>query len=254
MTSKFFAFAVCGPISLMAAAAQAQTPAAAPQAAIPTPVQAAASAAEAAAPPIPGICVYSQELTIGNSIVGKYVAQRLGQLEAQTNAEVNGTYAKIQADDKALGAQAATMTPELRQQAGLALQQRANELQQLAQQRQRELQLTQQSAVGQIVQNLNPLIVDSFTAHKCSILIDRNATLLASSSMEITADLTARLDSKIQQFPFDRASLPADGTLNGPAAAAPAAGRPAAAAPARATTPAAKPAAPATGSSARTRR
>ena len=253
MTSKFFAFAVCGTISLMAAAAQAQTPAA-PQAVTPTPVQAAAAAAEAAAPPIPGVCVYSQELAIGNSIVGKYVAQRLGQLEAQSNAEVNDTYAKIQADDKALGAQAATMTPEQRQQAGGALQQRANELQALAQQRQRELQLTQQTAVGQIVQNLNPLIVDSFSAHKCSILIDRNATLLASSTMEITTDLTARLDSKIQQFPFDRVSLPADGAPNGQAAAAPAPARPAAAAPARASTPAAKPAAPATGTPARTRR
>jgi Skp family chaperone for outer membrane proteins len=251
MTSKIFAFAVCGTFSLMAVAARAQTPAAAPQ---PAPVQAAAAAAEAAAPAIPGICVYSQELTIGNSIVGKYVAQRLQQLEAQTNAEVNDTYTKLQADNKTIGAQAATMTPEQRQQAGTGLQQRADQLQQLAQVRQREMQLTQQTAVGQIVQSLNPLIVDSFSAHKCSILIDRNATLLAASTMEITADLTARLDSKIQQFAFDRATLPEEGAPNGQAAAAPGPARPAAAAPGRPAAPAAKPAAPAAGTPARTRR
>lgn len=254
MTSKFFASAVCGAFSLTAFAAHAQTPAA-PAAPAQTPVQAAAAAAEAAAPSIPGICVYSQELTVDNSIVGKYVAQRLQQLQAQANAELTDVYTKLQTEENTLNAQAATMTPEQRQQAAGAFQQKAGQAQQLQQVRQRELQLTQQSALGQVMQTLNPAIIDSFTAHKCAVLIDRNATLLAGASMDITSDLTARLDSKLQQFPFDKVTLPQDGggqPAGAPTVSAPT--RPSAAKPAASSAKPAAPAAPAAGAPARTRR
>jgi Skp family chaperone for outer membrane proteins len=239
MTSKLLASAACLTLSLFAAAAQAQTPAPAPAA--PSPVAQAAKTAEGAAPVIPGICVYSQDAVVGTSLVGKYVGQRLQQLDAQSNAELNDIMNKIQADNKALAGQAATMQADALQQARGALQQRYEQFQQLAQIRQREMQLTQQTALQQINQNLDPLLIDAFSAHKCSILIDRSATALAATGMDVTVDAVARLDSKIQQFPFDRVTIPEDGAQ----AAAPAT----AAAPARA--PAAKPAA---GTSAKTKK
>jgi outer membrane protein len=246
MTSKIFASVAGVTLSLMAAAAQAQTPAAP---AANDPVRAAATAAEASAPVIPGICVYSQDIAIGSSVVGKAVQVRLGQLNAQTNAEVNDAVGKWQADVKTFQASAATLPQDQQQQQGGALQQRQQQLEQLAQIREREMQLTQQNALGQVSQALDPLIIDSFTAHKCSILVDRNATFLASAGMDITKDLVARLDSKIQTLSFDRVTIPQDGAP--PPVAGPA---PRAAAPARAPAAAARPAAPAAGGSARTKK
>jgi Skp family chaperone for outer membrane proteins len=233
MTSKHFASAAAAALTLWAASASAQQ-AAAPAAA-PNPVQVAATAAEASAPVIAGICVYSQDQAIATSIVGKYVNQRLQQIDSQSNAELNDTATKIQADDRALTAQRATMAPDALQQAGQALQQRAAQFQQLAQVREREMQMTQQAALQTVAQSLDPLLVDVFTAHKCSVLLERNGVVLAAKPMDITADAVSRLDAKIQQFPFDRVVLPEEGQAAGGAPGA---------APARAAAPARSGAAP----------
>jgi outer membrane protein len=231
MTSKLFASAACATLMLWASCANAQQ-AAAPAAA--SPLQAAATAAEASAPVIPGICVYSQDQTVGASIVGRAVAQRLQQLDQQSNAELNDLATKLQADEKALTAQRATMGDAAFQQAAQPMAQREQQLQQLAQIRGREMQLTQQQAVQQVVQNLDPLLVDSFTAHKCSILIERAGVVLSAKPMDITTDAVARLDAKIQTLTFERAKIPEDGGA-GPAPTAAAAP-----APARAAAPAAR--------------
>jgi Skp family chaperone for outer membrane proteins len=235
MTSKHFASAAAAALTLWAASASAQ------QAAAPTAsaLQAVATAAEASAPAIAGVCVFSQDEAIASSIVGKYVNQRLQQIDGQSNAELNDTATKIQADDRALTAQRATMAPDAFQQAGQALQQRAGQFQQLVQVRQREMQLTQQAAVQTIAQSLDPIVVDLFTVHKCSLMLDHNGVILTAKAMDITTDAVARLDAKIQQFPFDRMTLPPEGAQA--AGGAPVGSAPArAAAPGRAAAPAAK--------------
>jgi Skp family chaperone for outer membrane proteins len=228
MTSKFFASAACATLTLWATCASAQQPAPAAN-----PLQAAATAAENSAPSLPGVCVYSQDQTIGASIVGKAVATRLQQLDQQSNAELNDLGTKLQADERALTAQRATMGDAAFQQAAQPLAQREQQLQQLAQVRGREMQATQQQALQTIVQNLDPLLVDIFTAHKCSILIEKSAIVLSSTPMDVTTDAIARLDSKIQSFPFERVKIPEDAGAPAPAPAA-------AAAPARSTAPAAR--------------
>jgi Skp family chaperone for outer membrane proteins len=229
MTSKLFASAACATLTLWASCANAQQPAPASN-----PLQAAAAAAEAGAPVVAGLCVYSQEQAIGSSIVGKAVATRLEQLDQQSNAELNDLGTKLQADERALTAQRATMGDAAFQQAAQPLAQREQQLQQLAQIRGREMQATQQQSLQAVVQNLDPLLVDIFSARKCSILIEKSAVVLSAASMDVTTDAVARLDSKIQTLgAFERVKLPQDGAAAAPAAAA---------AP-RAAAPAAKPAA-----------
>jgi Skp family chaperone for outer membrane proteins len=228
MTSKLFASAACATLTLWATCAAAQQPAAGAN-----PLQAAATAAEAGAPVIAGICVYSQDQTIGGSIVGKAVATRLQQLDQQSNAELNDLGTKLQADERALTAQRATMGDAAFQQAAQPMAQREQALQQLAQIRGREMQETQQQALQTVVQSLDPLLVDIFTARKCSILIEKSAVVLSAAPMDVTTDAIARLDSKIQSFPFERVKLPEDGAAPGAAPAA-------TAAPARSAAPAAR--------------
>lgn len=250
MTRKIFALAACATLGLWAAQAQAQTPApaaAAPTVPPPSPVQAAVQAAEAAATPIPGICVFSQDRVMAASLVGKFVQQRLNQLESQSNDELNQIEAKIQADAKELQGKAATMSKDDLAKAEQQLNARQAQLQQLAQVREQEMQATAQRAYDQVGQNLDPLLVDMYTAHKCSLLVDGRMAVITANGMDLTNDAVSRLDGKIQHIQFDRVTAQGDGpgqamaALGGgaaPAVAAPATttAKPAAKAPARSTT------------------
>ena len=66
----------------------------------------------------PGVCVLSREAILAASTVGKAVQTRLGQLEAQANAELNGEKTSIETTYKTLETQKATLAPASYQQQG----------------------------------------------------------------------------------------------------------------------------------------
>ena len=113
-------------------------------------------------PAIPGLCVYSSGRGIGSSKLGGYVLQRLDQLAGQVNGEINAERDRLQADDQALTAQMQANPPTIQQaeaeQRALALRQRAQNLSTLLQQRQREIDMTQQKAFERIGNETMPLL------------------------------------------------------------------------------------------------
>jgi outer membrane protein len=193
-----------------ASLAVAQTKPAAPAAR-----PAAAPAAAAAAPNMtltattPGVCVLSREAILGASTVGKYVQTRLGQLESQANAELTGEQSSIQTAAKDLEAKKTTLGQTAYQQQGSALQQRANALQERAQQRDRELQATEQKAVQRVLQEATPLVANEAKAKNCAIVVDANAVMAVNGSMNLTQDVITALNGKFTQFDFDREHLDA---------------------------------------------
>ena len=181
----------------------------------PAAAPAKAAAAPAAAPVItatvPGVCVLSREGIVGASTVGKYVQTRLGQLTTQTNAELTGEQTSLQNDAKALDAKKATLAPAAYQQQGASLQQRANDLQQKADQRNRELQATEQKAVSRILQEASPLVADQVKAKGCGVVLDANSVLAANPAMDVTPGVVTALNAKLTQFEFDRERLDGPG-------------------------------------------
>jgi len=192
--------------------------------------QAPAPVAATHGPPINGICVISVEGAIGASTVGKYVDTRMQQIVAQVNAELNGERTGIDNEAKTLDGQRATLDRTVLEQRAAALQVRANALQRKAQQRDREVAATEQKAIGRIGTEMEPMIRQAYQAKGCSVLLQRNALVIANPAMDITPQVVTALNSKITQFAFDRERLDQ-------AAAAPQTGaaRPAAATPAPAT-------------------
>jgi outer membrane protein len=186
--------------------AMAQTRPAAPAAARP-----AGSAPAAAAPvqlpqgpAIPGICVISLEGTMGTSAVGKFVIQRMQQLQAAAKAEVDGDTTAINTDAKAYEAQKATLTEDARQQRELALNQRVTALQRKSDIRNRELQATLQKAQGRIESEMQPLLQQVYVEHHCSLLLSAQALYGVNPAMDLSPEVVRMLDAKITQFPFDR--------------------------------------------------
>jgi outer membrane protein len=171
-------------------------------------------------PPIAGVCVLSQQRAVGASQVGQYVSNRMKQLQAQVQAELQPEANSLNADLKAYQSQAASLTPDARKQREAALQQRVNELQRKQAIRGRELEATEAKAVNRIVTELNPIARSVYEQRNCSILTDAQAVIFANPTMDITDTVIAQLNAKLTQFPFEREHLEQQ------AAAAPAAAKP----------------------------
>ena len=177
------------------------------------PAAAAAAPAPAPAPPpaitvnVPGVCVLSREALIGSSTVGKYISTRMGQLSTQVNAELGGEQTALQADAKKLDANKATLQAQQYQQQGQALQQRNIALQDKAQQRDRELQATEQKAIARVLQEASPLVSDVVKTRACGIVLDANSVLAGNPAMDITPTVVQALNGKFTQFDFDRERL-----------------------------------------------
>lgn len=212
MTFKPFVAAAC-----VAAISMATAPSALAQAAAP---------AVTHGPALAGVCIISIEGAIATSTVGKYVDTRMQQIVAQVNAELNGEKTGIDTEAKTLEGQRATLDRTVLEQRASALQVRANALQRKAQQRDREVSATEQKAVGRIGTEMEPLIRQVYQQRACSMLLQRNAVVIANPAMDLTGLVVTALNAKITQFAFDRERLdqaPAAGVTRpaAPAATAP---------------------------------
>jgi outer membrane protein len=195
MTSKTFVAAACAAVALTAGSAAS--------------AQQAAGAAPAInhGAPINGVCIISIEGAVGGSTVGKYVNTRVQQIAGQVNAELTGEKNAIDNDAKALDGQRATLDQNTFEQRGAALQVRANAWQRKYQLREREMQATQQKAFDRVGTEMEPLIRQAYQQKGCSLLLNRNALVLANPSMDITPAVVTALNAKITQFAFDRERL-----------------------------------------------
>lgn len=169
---------------------------------------------------VPGVCIFSGDGAIGASTVGKFVFTRLQQLTQQASAEVSAEETALNTDAKALDGQRATLDQSAFETRASAIQVRANALQRKVQQRNTEMQRTQEKALGRLSDEIAPLVRASYQAKACSLLLNRDALTLnlANPAMDITPQVITALNAKITQFTFDRERL----DQPSPAAAAPA--------------------------------
>jgi outer membrane protein len=160
-------------------------------------------------PPLPGVCVFSNDGALGLSTVGKAAATRLQQLRAQASAELSGEQSSLQEDIKAFQAKRASLTQDQIQAQGQPLEERAQALNQKATQRQRELEYTAQHARARIEQAVEPLVRAVFEERHCSLLLNGDSVMATNPAMDITAAVVTRLNATMSTITFDRETPPA---------------------------------------------
>ena len=198
MTSKFLAATVSGLAALATASgafAQAAPPAA------------PAAPAVTHGAPIAGVCIFSSQRAVATSQVGKAVDARLKVIIAQVNAELTGERTTLDNDAKALDAKKATLDQSALEQQAAALQVRFNAWQRKGQQRQREVEATEQKQLARVYQELDPAIRQAYQAKSCAILIERESVLLGNPAMDITDAVVTAVDARIKTLTFDRERL-----------------------------------------------
>jgi len=168
---------------------------------------AAAPVTVAQGPVIPGVCILSVNQAISTSTVGRYVSDRMNQIVAQVKAELQPEDTSIATDGRALEAKRSTLDAATFQSQAQALSARVNALRQKADLRQREVQATEQKSLNRIEQELDPIARELYQQRHCSVLINKDAVLIANPEMDITTQAVTGLNARIQQFAFDREHL-----------------------------------------------
>ena len=163
-------------------------------------------------PLIKGVCLLSQDAVPANSKVAVAIDNRLKQIKAQAQAEVDAGRGPIDADLRTLQADAvktpAPPAAEIERRRD-AIQARFQTLQVLADQRNREFDATRVKALNRLSIEMQPILAPIYKAHGCGLLLNRNAVMGGNMDGDLTAEVVKALDAKITTMTFDREVLPA---------------------------------------------
>jgi outer membrane protein len=156
-------------------------------------------------PVINGLCILDNNRMVTQSSVGKAVAARLKALSTQVSGELTPQRTALQTEGQALSTQ--KVPPNDPRVA--AFQTKAANFERLLQTREREMQMTQQKALGRIGTEADSVVRAVYAQKNCGILFDRGSLFGANPQMDITDQVIAGLNAKITTFNFDRERLPA---------------------------------------------
>jgi Skp family chaperone for outer membrane proteins len=145
---------------------------------------------------VAGVCLVSREELVAHSKVGEAAAARFKVLAAQAQTTVDAEKARLEARGKALEAKRATLTPQQLQTEGLALQRRAQALQAEFTERQHQLETTRARSVARVLEAARPFVADAYAAHKCGLLLAREAVLGGAMADDLTPEVLTAFDAK----------------------------------------------------------
>ncbi len=160
-------------------------------------------------PTIPGVCVYFNQQALAQSTVGQAVQTRMEQLAQEVQGEIAPYAQQLQSEYQALQAGASTIPADQLNQRRQALQQRAQEAQQLEQTRDNELRYTLAEQRKKISEAIEPILVAVYQEKGCGIMIDRESVFVMNPAMDVTPLVIQRLNAALPTLSFNRMPVPA---------------------------------------------
>lgn len=160
-------------------------------------------------PVIPGVCVYFNQQALAQSTVGQAVQTRMEQLAQEVQGEIAPYATQLQTEYQALQQGAATIPADQLNQRRQALQQRAQEAQQLEQTRDNELRYTLAEQRKKISEAIEPILVAVYQEKGCGILVDRESVFIMNPAMDVTPLVIQRLNAALPTLSFNRMPVPA---------------------------------------------
>ena len=160
-------------------------------------------------PVIPGVCVYFNQQALAQSTVGQAVQARMEQLAQEVQGEIAPYATQLQTEYQNLQQGASTIPADQLNQRRQALQQRAQEAQQLEQTRDNELRYTLGEQRKKISEAIEPILVAVFQEKGCGILVDRESVFIMNPAMDVTPLVIQRLNTALPTLSFNRMPVPA---------------------------------------------
>nr|WP_314524317.1 OmpH family outer membrane protein [uncultured Brevundimonas sp.] len=203
---KALIIAATAAASLLASAASAAT------------AQQASAAPANPGPVIPGVCVYYNARLLAQSSAGQAVEARMQQLAQEVQGELQPYATAIQTEAQQLQTSGASLPADQMQQRRQALQQRAQEAQQLEATRENELRYTLGMQRQAITEAVSPILTALYQEKGCGLLLDRESVFMMNPAMDVTDLAIQRLNTALPTLSFNRMTVPAQ-TQAQPAAA-----------------------------------
>lgn len=166
-----------------------------------------------AAPPGPaiaGVCAFSFDKALGESLVGKALAARLGQLASQVEVELKPELTAVQTEAQALEGQRAALQasqPAQFEQRANAVNAKIQAYRAKEELRARELDQTRNTQLSRVIEQMKPLIVSVYTARQCSVVVNAESLIAINPAMDISDDVVKQLNTKMATITFDREKI-----------------------------------------------
>lgn len=157
---------------------------------------------------IAGVCMVSRDAIITNSKVGEAANKRLNQLAQQADNNLQKKHTPLERDVQAFQQKAASLSDAEREKQGEALQKRMAAFDREARSMDIRIQITRDKVTQQIVEKLEPLIIDTYKKHQCGILLDRDAVIGGNNSNDLTGPALKALDANMKTINFNLEPLP----------------------------------------------
>jgi outer membrane protein len=159
----------------------------------------AATAQVVAAPgaPIAGVCVYSNEMTLAQSQAGISANQQLAKIQQTVTAELKPANDALVSEARALEARKASTPAAQYQQSAADLERRAQAQDALSRTRNDQLVRTRDEAVRQIGTAALPALNAALTAHRCSIVLDKNRVYSVNAAMDLTPEVIQKVNAAL---------------------------------------------------------
>lgn len=176
------------------------------------PVMIAALAAPALAQTNVG--VMHRDRILAQSDVGVHIRERLAAIQAEMTAELEAINTPLQQDIQAFVTETANMTedavmarPDLVQRRN-SLAQRGRQVELASQIRGQEYAATEQQALTPVFEELEAIAQEVVTQRGLHILIERTNVYFASADVDISDDVIALLNQRLQTVPVNRVRIP----------------------------------------------
>ena len=173
-----------------------------------------ANAQQAAAPSnpgpvIPGVCVFYNARLLAQSSAGQAVEARMQQLAQEVQGELQPYATSIQTEAQQLQSSGASLPADQLNQRRQALQQRAQEAQQLEATRENELRYTLAMQRQAITEAVSPILTAIYQEKGCGLLLDRESVFMMNPAMDVTDTAIQRLNTALPTLSFNRMTVPA---------------------------------------------
>lgn len=167
----------------------------------------AASNAQAQAAKAPIILIVDQAQVVAASKAGKAMRPQMAALEEAANKDLNAEVAKVVKEGEDLQKQKGLMAEDVWTQKAQQIAVKQNNLPAMREVKLRELQISEQKALGKINEAMLPILKTIVDSRGATILLDRSAVMYASTDIDITQQVIAELDKKLTTVTVEKTNL-----------------------------------------------
>ena len=160
------------------------------------------------------ILVVDQGRVLRDSAAGKHVKRQIESIGKQMETEIKSQVTPLTSERdrlvtelKSMSVDALKTRPDLQQRAK-SLQEKGQKSQMEAAYKQRELQITEQKAIGKINKELEAILEALVKERNADIILDRSLVIYGGKTSDVTDTVISRLNGKIQSVSVVRERLP----------------------------------------------